>query len=78
MVPAVLAQRSDDVCASILARAASAGFTTLVVTLDTWLLGWRPHDLDQSYLPFIRGAGLAVHFSDPVFRAGLEERRRRT
>jgi len=61
----------DDVCASILGRARAAGFTTLVVTLDTWLLGWRPHDLDQSYLPFIRGTGLAVYFSDPAFRAGL-------
>jgi lactate 2-monooxygenase len=61
----------DDVCASILARARAAGFTTLVVTLDTWLLGWRPHDLDQAYLPFIRGTGLAVYFSDPAFRAGL-------
>ena len=62
-----------DVCASFLSRAASAGFSTLVVTLDTWLLGWRPRDLDQSYLPFIRGTGLAVYFSDPVFRAGLEK-----
>src|SRR5215475_14786414 len=65
---------SSDVCSSdlsILGRARAAGFTTLVVTLDTWLLGWRPHDLDQSYLPFIRGTGLAVYFSDPAFRAGL-------
>ncbi len=60
-----------DVCTSFLDRADSSGFSTLVVTLDTWLLGWRPHDLDQSYLPFIRGTGLAVYFSDPVFRAGL-------
>jgi lactate 2-monooxygenase len=62
----------EQVCASFLDRARAAGFTTLVVTLDTWLLGWRPHDLDQSYLPFIRGTGLAVYFSDPAFRAGLE------
>jgi lactate 2-monooxygenase len=62
-----------DVCASFLRRAEAAGFTTLVVTLDTWLLGWRPRDLDQSYLPFIRGTGLAVYFSDPVFRAGLDK-----
>ncbi|HYU05161.1 MAG TPA: alpha-hydroxy-acid oxidizing protein, partial [Jatrophihabitantaceae bacterium] len=62
-----------DVCASFLRRAKAAGFTTLVVTLDTWLLGWRPRDLDQSYLPFIRGTGLAVYFSDPVFRAGLDK-----
>ncbi|HEX4723282.1 MAG TPA: alpha-hydroxy-acid oxidizing protein [Pseudonocardiaceae bacterium] len=62
----------DAVCASILDRARSAGFTVLVVTLDTWTLGWRPNDLDQAYLPFIRGVGTAVPFSDPVFRAGLQ------
>lgn len=61
----------DEVCASILARARAAGFTALVVTLDTWTLAWRPHDLDTAYLPFIRGAGTAVAFSDPAFRAGL-------
>ena len=37
----------DDVCVSLLERAQAAGFTALVVTLDTWLLGWRPHDLDN-------------------------------
>ena len=62
----------DAVCASILDRARKAGFTVLVVTLDTWTLGWRPNDLDQAYLPFIRGIGTAVPFSDPAFRAGLE------
>jgi len=44
-----------------------------VVTLDTWTLAWRPHDLDQAYLPFLRGVGTAIPFSDPVFRAGLEK-----
>ncbi|HYS42290.1 MAG TPA: lactate 2-monooxygenase [Pseudonocardiaceae bacterium] len=62
----------DAVCASILDRARAAGFTVLVVTLDTWTLGWRPADLDQAYLPFIRGVGTAVPFTDPVFRAGLD------
>ncbi|WP_407562043.1 alpha-hydroxy-acid oxidizing protein [Streptomyces sp. 184] len=61
----------DEVCASILARARAAGFTALVVTLDTWTLAWRPRDLDAAYLPFIRGVGTAVAFSDPAFRAGL-------
>ncbi|ONI89014.1 alpha-hydroxy-acid oxidizing enzyme [Actinosynnema sp. ALI-1.44] len=60
-----------DVCVSILNRAAKAGFTTLVVTLDTWTLAWRPNDLDRSYLPFLRGTGTAITFSDPVFRSGL-------
>ncbi|WP_309114973.1 lactate 2-monooxygenase [Saccharothrix sp.] len=60
-----------DVCVSILDRARKAGFSVLVVTLDTWTLAWRPHDLDQSYLPFLRGVGTAIPFSDPAFRAGL-------
>jgi isopentenyl diphosphate isomerase/L-lactate dehydrogenase-like FMN-dependent dehydrogenase len=63
----------DEVCASILRRARQAGYTVLVVTLDTWTLGWRPHDLDQAYLPFLRGVGCAIPFSDPAFRAPLEE-----
>ncbi len=60
-----------DLCASLLDRARKAGYTALVVTLDTWTLAWRPHDLDQAYLPFLRGVGTAIPFSDPVFRAGL-------
>jgi isopentenyl diphosphate isomerase/L-lactate dehydrogenase-like FMN-dependent dehydrogenase len=60
-----------EVCVSLLERAARNGFSTLVVTLDTWTLGWRPRDLDQAYLPFLQGIGTAIPFSDPVFRAGL-------
>lgn len=62
-----------DVCASLLARAKAAGYTTLVVTLDTWTLAWRPSDLDQAYLPFLQGHGMAIPFSDPVFRGRLEK-----
>ena len=51
----------------------AAGFSALVVTLDTWMLGWRPHDLDHAYLPFLTGKGLATYFTDPAFRAGLEK-----
>ena len=63
----------EDVCASFLARAKAAGFSALVVTLDTWMLGWRPHDLDHGYLPFLTGKGLATYFSDPAFCALLEK-----
>jgi isopentenyl diphosphate isomerase/L-lactate dehydrogenase-like FMN-dependent dehydrogenase len=63
----------DEVCASLLRRARAAGYTVLVVTLDTWTLAWRPRDLDQSYLPFLRGLGTAIAFSDPVFRARLAQ-----
>jgi lactate 2-monooxygenase len=60
-----------EVCASILGRARDAGYTALVVTLDTWTMGWRPRDLDRAYVPFLNGEGLAIPLSDPAFRARL-------
>jgi len=65
--------RDRDLAASFVERAASAGYGAIVVTLDTWLLGWRPRDLQHAYLPFLKGEGVANYFSDPVFRAALEK-----
>jgi L-lactate dehydrogenase (cytochrome) len=61
----------QSVAASLVARAEAAGYRALVVTLDTWQLGWRPRDLDTAYLPFLRGEGIANYTSDPAFQAGL-------
>ncbi|WP_435208850.1 lactate 2-monooxygenase [Streptomyces sp. bgisy034] len=63
--------KDPEVARSFLSRAKAAGFSTLVVTLDTPMLAWRPRDLDQAYLPFLHGVGTANYFSDPAFRAGL-------
>ncbi|WP_282700637.1 lactate 2-monooxygenase [Streptomyces sp. CC219B] len=63
--------KDPEVARSFLGRAKAAGFTVLVVTLDTPLLAWRPRDLDQAYLPFLHGVGTANYFSDPAFLAGL-------
>ena len=63
--------RDRTVAASFLSRAEAAGYTAIVVTLDTWLLGWRPRDLARGYLPFLQGKGMANYTSDPAFRAGL-------
>lgn len=54
---------------SVINRIKAAGFTALFVTLDTTLLGWRPHDIDKAYLPFGHGVGIQVGTSDPVFMA---------
>jgi lactate 2-monooxygenase len=64
--------RDRDLAASFLARAAAAGYEAVVVTLDTWMLGWRPRDLQNGYLPFLKGEGVANYLSDPVFRSALE------
>ncbi|HET9141863.1 lactate 2-monooxygenase [Actinophytocola sp.] len=63
----------NDVTVSLLQRARAAGYSTLVVTLDTWTLAWRPRDLDQSYLPFLHGIGTAIPYSDPAFLATLDK-----
>jgi len=63
--------RDRDLAESFVARADAAGYEAIVVTLDTWLLGWRPRDLSNGYLPFLKGEGVATYFSDPVFRAAL-------
>ncbi|MEU1628819.1 lactate 2-monooxygenase [Streptomyces sp. NPDC020096] len=63
--------KDREVTESLLGRARAAGYTALFVTLDTWLLAWRPRDLDQAYLPFLHGVGTANYFTDPAFQAGL-------
>jgi len=64
--------KSPEFTTSLLGRAERAGYSALVVTLDTLQLGWRPRDLDNGYLPFFEGAGLANYFSDPVFCSELD------
>jgi lactate 2-monooxygenase len=65
--------RDRDVAASLIGRAKAAGFAALVVTLDTFILAWRPRDLSAAYLPFLQRMGLANYESDPAFLAGLEK-----
>lgn len=60
-----------ELAQSLVQRAERSGFQTLVVTLDTWTLAWRPRDLANGYLPFQRGVGLTNYLSDPVFRSRL-------
>ena len=56
---------------SLVHRAEAAGFKGIVVTLDSWVLGWRPRDLNDANFPQLRGHALANYFSDPRFRALL-------
>jgi len=65
--------KNPELTASMLQRAERAGYSALVVTLDTNILGWRERDLHHGYLPFILGQGLANYFSDPVFRGLLAQ-----
>ncbi|CAG6390986.1 alpha-hydroxy-acid oxidizing protein [Streptomyces cocklensis] len=56
-----------DLAESLVRRAEKAGYTAIVVTLDTWVTGWRPRDLATGNFPQLRGHCLANYFTDPVF-----------
>lgn len=66
----------DDITISLLSRARKAGYTMLFVTLDTYILGWRPSDMDNGYNPFMRSDRIGVEsgLTDPVFRKQFKER----
>ncbi|KAI0136772.1 L-lactate dehydrogenase [Xylariales sp. AK1849] len=61
----------SDITISLLNRAEKSGFSALFVTLDTYILGWRPSDMDNGFNPFLRSdqIGVAIGLTDPVFRA---------
>jgi lactate 2-monooxygenase len=58
---------------SFVNRAEAAGYGAIVLTVDTFIPGWKSRDLQQAWLPFLNGMGVANYFQDPVFRAGLEQ-----
>ncbi len=64
--------RDPELLESFVARAESAGYGAIVITVDTFIPGWKPRDLQQAWLPFLEGSGNANYFQDPVFRAALE------
>ncbi|OBB63839.1 lactate 2-monooxygenase [Mycobacterium sp. 852014-50255_SCH5639931] len=64
--------KNRELAASLVQRAEAAGYKGIVVTLDTWIPGWRPRDLTTANFPQLRGLCLSNYTSDPVFRAGLQ------
>ncbi|MFJ8821158.1 alpha-hydroxy-acid oxidizing protein [Streptomyces sp. NPDC102467] len=58
-----------ELAESLVKRAEAAGYKGIVVTLDTWVTGWRPRDLSTSNFPQLRGHCLANYTSDPRFRS---------
>ena len=63
--------KDPELTLSFLERAKRAGYSAIVVTLDTQSLGWRERNLQLAFLPFLQGMGLANYFTDPVFRRSL-------
>ncbi|CAI7564729.1 unnamed protein product [Penicillium glandicola] len=58
----------DELTVSLLTRAWENGFDALILTTDTWQLGWRHDDVASSNYAFYRGFGADLGLEDPVFR----------
>jgi isopentenyl diphosphate isomerase/L-lactate dehydrogenase-like FMN-dependent dehydrogenase len=62
-----------ELARSFVERAERAGYEAIVLTVDTFIPGWKPRDLQQAWLPFLESRGVGNYFQDPVFRAKLEQ-----
>ncbi|MBK7811729.1 MAG: alpha-hydroxy-acid oxidizing protein [Saprospiraceae bacterium] len=65
--------KSKELVRNFVQRAEACGAKGIILTLDTTTLGWRQRDLNNAYLPFIRGLGIAQYTSDPVFKELLKD-----
>jgi lactate 2-monooxygenase len=61
-----------EIAASMVKRAESAGYSAIVITLDTPMMAWREKDIEHAYLPFLEAQGIGNYLEDPVFCSRLE------
>ncbi|WP_174732415.1 lactate 2-monooxygenase [Mesobacillus harenae] len=60
-----------EIAASMVKRAEAAGYSAIVITVDTPMMAWREKDIENKYLPFIQGKGIGNFLEDPVFCSKL-------
>ncbi|PYI06652.1 L-lactate dehydrogenase [Aspergillus sclerotiicarbonarius CBS 121057] len=63
----------DELTLSLLNRAWNSGFDALLLTTDTWQLGWRHDDVANSNYAFYRGVGADLGLTDPIFQKRCRE-----
>jgi lactate 2-monooxygenase len=64
--------RDPEIAASMVKRAEKAGYSAIVITLDTPMMGWREKDIEHAYLPFLDAKGIGNYLEDPVFLSKLD------
>jgi lactate 2-monooxygenase len=60
-----------ELAASLIGRAEAAGYSALMVTVDSWQLGYRPADLERGNFPQFRGFCMQNYYSDENFTKHL-------
>ncbi|AVK82575.1 alpha-hydroxy-acid oxidizing enzyme [Lysinibacillus sp. B2A1] len=64
---------NEEIAYSMAARAESAGFEAIVLTVDTVMLGWREEDVRNRFSPLKLGYARGNYINDPVFMASLPD-----
>jgi lactate 2-monooxygenase len=60
-----------ELAASLINRAETSGYSALVVTVDSWTLGFRPRDLERGNFPQFRGYCMQNYYTDENFTKHL-------
>ena len=60
-----------ELAASLISRAETSGYSALILTVDTWALGFRPADLQPGNFPQFRGFCMENYYSDKSFTKHL-------
>ena len=58
-----------ELALSMVKRAEASGYSAIVITVDTALLGNRERDLNNGYSPLKLGKGAGNYLNDPVFKS---------
>ncbi len=64
---------NEEIAYSMAARAESAGFEAIVLTVDTVMLGWREEDVRNQFSPLKLGYARGNYINDPVFMTSLPD-----
>lgn len=65
--------KNEDISYSMVERAEKAGFSAIVLTVDTVMLGWRTEDVRNQFSPLKLGFAKGNYMQDPVFTAALPD-----
>ena len=65
-----------DLAQSLVRRAEAAGFKGIIVTLDTWIPGWRPRDLASGSFRSCEDCASKIIFPTNVFERCFRSRRK--
>lgn len=62
---------NENISYSMVDRAEKAGYEAIVLTVDTFMLGWREEDMRNQFSPLKEGYGKANYVTDPAFLSSL-------